>query len=134
MPNRRQRRAEKARQRTSNVRINLGDVGSKFDIHVDAKIEQVVMISANSKGRGVVEDLWPDVEWTIDDKFSMLHSADWLFTHIRVTRLPPHLEATVPLVFAGGRTRLALQSRPHCIAALGRCASFTGPGKVTRCK
>ena len=57
-------------------------------------------ICANSKGRSIVEDLWPDVEWTSDEVFSRVHSAEWLFTHVRVTRLPPHLEETTPLVFA----------------------------------
>jgi hypothetical protein len=28
-----------------------------------------------------------------------MHSADWLFTHVRVSKLPPYLEAKVPLVF-----------------------------------
>jgi hypothetical protein len=58
------------------------------------------MIFANPKGRKVVEDLWPDVQWTTDEKFAKVHTPDWLFTHIRVTKLPPHLEATVPLTFA----------------------------------
>jgi hypothetical protein len=35
MPNRQQGRAEKARQRRSHVRIDLRDLDSKFDIHVD---------------------------------------------------------------------------------------------------
>jgi hypothetical protein len=64
----------------------------------------------------VVEDLWPDVQWTTDEIFSEAHSADWLFTHIRVTRLPPHLETTAPLAFAspdalGFAVAVALQRR-----------------------
>ena len=58
------------------------------------------MISASSKGRKIVEDLWPDVRWSTDEAFSRVHSGDWLFTHIRVTRLPPNLQGTVPLAFA----------------------------------
>ena len=70
------------------------------DIQVKAKVEQVVMIWANVKGRKVVEDLWPDVEWATDEFFSPMHSPDWLFTHIRVTKLPPDLEEGCPLTFA----------------------------------
>ena len=55
------------------------------------------MVFASPRGRKVVEDLWPDVEWSTDEKFAPHHSADWLFTHIRVTRLPPHLDDAVPL-------------------------------------
>jgi hypothetical protein len=103
MPNRQQRRAEKVRQTRSHSRViqmKLRDVDSKFDIQVEGKFERVVMITANPKGRRVVEDLWPDVQWTTDEKFSKAHSADWQFTHIRVTRVPPHLEAAWPLAFA----------------------------------
>jgi hypothetical protein len=67
MPNRQQRRAEKARReksRSRKIQIELRDVDSKFDIQVEAKMERVVMILANAKGRRVVEDLWPDVEWS----------------------------------------------------------------------
>jgi hypothetical protein len=70
------------------------------DIQVKAKVDQVVMIWANVKGRKLVEDLWPDVEWATDEIFSRMHSPDWLFTHIRVTKLPPHLEENTPLTFA----------------------------------
>jgi hypothetical protein len=58
------------------------------------------MVFGNAKGRKIVEDLWPDVQWTTDEIFSGVHSPDWLFTHIRVTKLPLHLEETVPLAFA----------------------------------
>src|SRR5262245_47794478 len=51
------------------------------------------MIYANAKGQRIVEDLWPDVEWTRDAYF-VAYPEEWKFTHIRVTRLPPHLVAT----------------------------------------
>ena len=76
------------------------DLNSVFDIHVDGKFEQIVFISANAKGRKAVEKQWPDVMWSRDERFSALAPADWLFTHIRVTRLPSHLEAQIPLSFA----------------------------------
>jgi len=84
------------------------------------------MISANVKGRKVVEDLWPDVEWATDESFSHMHSADWLFTHIRVTKLPPHLEENLPLTFAppdslGCAVATALQR----LAEPDRVAHFT---------
>jgi hypothetical protein len=82
--------------------VRLDEIHSRFDIVVDAKeIPQLVMIYANLKGRNIVEDLWPDVEWSTDERFAKTFPADWLFTHIRVTRLPPDFEATVPLAFAG---------------------------------
>jgi hypothetical protein len=67
---------------------------------VEGKIEQVVMVCANAKGRRVVEHVFPDVKWATDDIFASVHSSDWLFCHVRVTKLPPHLEAAVPLAFA----------------------------------
>ena len=82
-------------------RLNrVKEIDSHADIQVDAKFGQIVMIFANVHGRRVVEEAWPDVEWTTDEIFSRIHSPDWLFTHIRVTRLPPHLEQRVPLAFA----------------------------------
>ena len=96
--NRKQRRMAKARERRMQVRVR--DIDSRFDIQVEGKFERVVMICANPKGRRIAEDLWPDVQWTNDEVFSRAHSAQWLFTHMRVTRLPPHLEETTPLPFA----------------------------------
>ena len=100
--NRHERR--KARSRSRQVFLKWGEIDSKFDIQVDGKFGQVVMILASPNGRRVVEDLWPDVEWSTDEKFETCHSADWLFTHIRITRLPPHLEKTVPLAFASAES------------------------------
>jgi hypothetical protein len=80
-------------------------------------------------GRRVVEDAFPDVEWTTDEIFASCHSDEWLFTHIRVTRLPPYLEDEVPLTFAspdslGFAVALRLQ-RHH---TLGRVVFFSGQG------
>ena len=87
--NRKQRRATKAKIRYQQ--IPLRDLDSRFDIPVESLLEQIVMISANPKGRKIVEDLWPDVRWSTDETFSRGHSDEWLFAHIRVTKLPPHL-------------------------------------------
>ena len=96
--NRKQRHM--AKRREQSVQVGLRDIYSRFDIQVEGKFERVVMICANPKGRRIVEDLWPDVQWTNDEVFSRAHAAQWLFTHVRVTRLPPHLEETTPLAFA----------------------------------
>jgi hypothetical protein len=85
----------------SNKRARIEHIDFReIDIEVEGKAEQVVMISANQKGQKIAEDLWPDIKWSTDEKFSKLNSADRLFTHIRVTKLPPHLEDAVPLNFA----------------------------------
>ena len=96
--NRKRRRATKAKAR--HQRIPLRDLDSKFDIQVESKVERVVMIAASLKGRKIVEDLWPDVRWSTDETFLRGHSDEWRFTHIRVTKLPPYLEETIPLAFA----------------------------------
>ena len=70
--NRHERRAAQSRKRTREVAP--GTIDSTCDIQVDGKVEQIVMIFANAKGRKVVEDLWPDVEWTTDEIFSRAHS------------------------------------------------------------
>ena len=80
--------------------IAFGDLDRQTDIQVEGKAGQCVMIMANSNGRRTVEDLFPDVEWTTGHFFAKVHSSDWQFTHIKVTRLPPHFEASVPLAFA----------------------------------
>jgi len=100
--NRKQRRAAGSRER--RLSLKLSELESKFDIQVDGKEGQVVMVFASPKGRKIVEDLWPDVEWSTDEKFAEYHSDDWLFTHIRVTRLPPHFEKAVPLAFASAES------------------------------
>src|SRR5262249_16200306 len=85
--------------RTKNIRIPTDNrMFDYFDIAVEPKFNPVVMIYANSKGRKVVEDLWPDVEWTRDDpQFAPSFPLDWQFTHVRITKLQSHLEAKVPL-------------------------------------
>jgi len=100
--NRKQRRAAASREQW--LYLKWDEIDSKLDIQVDGKHGRVVMVLASPKGRKVVEDLWPDVEWSTDEKFARCHSADWLFTHIRVTRLPPHFERAVPLAFASAES------------------------------
>jgi hypothetical protein len=91
------------------------------------------MVFANAKGRNVVEDLWPDVEWTTDETFSSMHSPDWLFTHIRVTKLPPHLEKSTPLAFASpDQLGIAVTMSLQCLAEPGRVACYTGHGPDMR--
>jgi hypothetical protein len=80
--------------------IAPGKIDSSCDVQVEGKVERIVMILANARGREIVEGLWPDVQWSTDEKFGCVHSPDWLFTHIQVTRLPPHLEGATPLTFA----------------------------------
>ena len=127
--NRHERRKAKGQARTKTTTIAARDVDSTCDIQVDGKVEQIVMIFANTKGRKIVEDLWPDVEWTTDDIFASVHSPDWLFTHIRVTRLPPFLGSKVPLAFAspdalGFAVAMALQRRAEPL----RVVYYTGSG------
>jgi hypothetical protein len=93
-------RHERRKARKTSGRIRLDRINSTCDIQVDGKVEQYVMISANGDGRKIVEDQWPDVQWTTDEKFASCHSPEWLFTHIRVTKLPTHLAESVPLEFA----------------------------------
>jgi hypothetical protein len=107
---------KRKRERVRRFDMKLDEIDSKFAIQVDGKHASTVMIFADSVGRKIVEDLWPDIRWSTDDKFSRWHSADWLFTHIKVTRLPPHLEVAVPLAFAsaeslGYAVALALHDR-----------------------
>jgi hypothetical protein len=111
-------------------KIDPRKIDSECDIQVDAKGGQYVMLCANAVGRRVVEDVFPDVEWTTDEIFSQCHSDKWLFTHIRVTRLPPHLENRIPLAFAspdslGFAVALFLQ-RHHTV---GRVFWYSGQGK-----
>ena len=112
-------------------RVRVHDIDSRCDIEVEGKFEQIVMIVANPKGRRIVEDLWPDVQWTSDRVFSRDHSAEWLFTHARVTRLPPHF--TTPLTFAtpdslGFAVACALYRRGWPV----RVVYYTGQGDDVR--
>ena len=129
--NRKQRRATKAKIR--HERVPLRDLDSKFEIQVESKIERVVMIAASPKGRKIVKDLWPDVRWSTDETFSRGHSDEWLFTHIRVTKLPPHLEEATPLAFAApDALAFAVACALHRRARPLRVAYFIGSnGAVT---
>jgi hypothetical protein len=89
----------RAARRTKSFKIKPSSLYDRADIVVDPKFEQVVMILANLKGRTVVEDLFPDVEWATDPIFASISPPDWQFTHVRVTKLPAHLEETVPLSY-----------------------------------
>jgi hypothetical protein len=80
--------------------VRTEEINRACDIKVHAEAQRIVMIIANAAGRKSVDDLFPDVEWTTDKVFRLVHSSDWLFTHIRVTKLPPHLETGTPLAFA----------------------------------
>jgi hypothetical protein len=134
--NRRERRAAAARKvkvRSKTVRLDQFD--KEFDICVDGKVEKIVMVFANARGRAVVDDLWPDVKWSTDPIFAAAHDPDWLFTHVRVTKLQPHLEAEVPLerctpdavVFAVA-IALSRMAEPE------RVAHFTGPPDAVKVK
>jgi hypothetical protein len=80
--------------------VRTEEINRACDIKVHTEAQRIVMIIANAAGRKSVDDLFPDVEWTTDKVFRLVHSSDWLFTHIRVTKLPPHLETGTPLAFA----------------------------------
>jgi hypothetical protein len=118
------------RRKAKTFSVALGQIDSMCDIGVDDKFGQIVMIFANVRGRQVVEELWPEVEWATDERFAPVHPPDWLFTHIRVTKLPPQFEEQVPLAFAspellGRAVAMALQGiaeRPR------RVAHWTGQG------
>ena len=119
-----ERKINRLRARTEWV--GRGDLESRFDIQVDPKFGNIVMICANGKGRRVVEDMWPDVEWSDLDSS---YSSEWLFTHIRVTRLPPHLERRVPLKFVGPEALgFAVACALHRRAWPLRVAWFRGEG------
>lgn len=92
-------RHERRRSKRSK-KIRFDQIDKTCDIQVDAKREQVVMIYANDAGRKRVEEVFPDVRWDTDEKFASGHPSDWLFTHVRVTKLPCHLEEQIPLAFA----------------------------------
>jgi hypothetical protein len=96
--NRKERR--KMKIKIKSFEIAPADLDKRCDIQVDAKHGKLVMVFANAAGRKVVEDLWPDVEWSTDPKFAPCHGPDWLFTHVKVTKLPADFEARTPLEFA----------------------------------
>jgi hypothetical protein len=69
----------------------------EFDIVVESKVGQIVMVYANARGRAIVDGLWPDVRWSTDAAFASAHGKDWLFTHVRVVALQPQFEAEISL-------------------------------------
>jgi hypothetical protein len=78
--------------------IALSDLDLHSDIQVESKVGPYVMLCANDRGRRIVEQCFPDVRWSTDERFmSGPHSAEWLFAHVRVTKLPAHLEKVKPL-------------------------------------
>jgi DNA-binding transcriptional regulator YdaS (Cro superfamily) len=86
--------------RVKTTTVDIRSLDSMCDVQVEGKAGRVVMIVANAKGRKAAEELWPDVQWTRDELLASVRSPDWMFTHIRVTKIPPHFEQQVPLVFA----------------------------------
>lgn len=116
--------------------LRIEEINRSCDIKVHATVDRIVMIIANVTGRKSVDDLFPDVEWTTDKVFRIAHSADWLFTHIRVTKLPPHLETITPLAFASpdaigmavsvSLQRLARSKRVIHVVANGEIRIYSG--------
>jgi hypothetical protein len=125
---RKERRAANAR--TKKLHMKWREIDQNCDIQVDAKIKQIVMIFANRKGRQVVEELWPDVQWTTDEIFAPSHSPEWLYTHVRVTKLPPPFEEKVPLAFASpDALGLAVAMALQHFAEPRRVAHWRGQGR-----
>jgi DNA-binding transcriptional regulator YdaS (Cro superfamily) len=86
--------------RVKTTTVDIRSLDSMCDVQVEGKAGRVVMIVANAGGRKAAEELWPDVQWTRDELLASVRSPDWMFTHIRVTKLPPDFEQRTPLVFA----------------------------------
>jgi hypothetical protein len=118
------------RRRAHVQHLCLDDIFDHADIVVVPKFHPVVMIYANAKGRKVAEDLFPDVEWARDALFANGTPPDWQFTHVRVTKLPPHLEEVAPLSDAvpdsvGLAVAVALQ---RVMTGPPRVANWVGQG------
>jgi hypothetical protein len=85
--------------------VNRKDLSSKFDVGVHPETNDVVMIYANATGRTAVEEIFPDVEWDTDEGFvAFFPFPTWRYAHVRITRLPDFLEASVPLAFASAES------------------------------
>jgi hypothetical protein len=135
--NRKQRRAAAGRQRKFDVRIS--ELYGRFDIHVEGKElsalgeelpSPAVMIMANAKGRKIVDDLWPNVEWARDPGYFAHVPGDWQFTHVRVTQLPRHLEEVkAPEDAASDQLALAVAMALQAFAEPQRVAHMTGHAK-----
>lgn len=128
MMNRSERRNAVPRRR--RTRMDANQMFKVCDCIVDAKVGQIVMIMANTNGRKVVEDLWPDVQWGTDEIFARPHLSDWLFTLVRVTKLPPELEETTPLSFAKpDALGFAVATALQYFAEPKRVAHYVGQGE-----
>ncbi len=113
------------RQMERAMRKLIQEFEAKCDIEVEAKCEDVVMISANSAGRKAVQRLFSDVQWSSDEKFATVHTGDWLFTHVKVTKLPElyHCSAALASTEAiGFAVAMSLQR----LAERGRVCHWTG--------
>jgi hypothetical protein len=114
--------------RMLETQISTENLDLDYDIHVEAKPAQVVMLRANPVGCKVVEELWPAVKWSTDARFA---SDEWQFTLIRVTRLPPHIEATgIPLNEAVPDSLGIIVARQlQWLAAFRRVLHWVGQGE-----
>ncbi len=117
----------RARRKTQNMFILLDELHG-FDIHVRAAREDV-MIFVNQEGRGVVKELWSDVEWTTDERFAEVYSSEWLFTHMRMPKLSPALVPEPLLEFASlDQLGMAVAIVFQKVAEPRRVACYTGQG------
>lgn len=120
--NRQERRAQNARMKKTQTKVlRLND---ETDIQIDGKGSQVVMIMGNAAGRALVDRLWPGAQWSRDETFAQFKPADWSFTHVRVLRVPPQVEAGVPLAAASA------DSVGMVVAAV--CQSHLPPRRVAQ--
>jgi hypothetical protein len=123
------RRKAKAKSRKFNIKIK--ELHSHVDIWFEHKVGQVLMIIASPVGQKAAEDLWPDIQWSRDEKFAASHAPpDWGFAHIRVTKLQPHFETLIPLAFASGDSLAyagATALGHHAPHLCGRIGWWTGP-------
>jgi hypothetical protein len=120
----------KAKAEHHSIEVRASEIDEKSDVGVDAKHGGVVMLYANGVGRKAVEEVFPDVEWETDDRFAACHKPEWLFTHVRVTKLPDYLEEVTPLAFAqpdaiGFAVAMAVQA----VARPRRVFHYTGSGR-----
>lgn len=96
--------------RSRKISFSLKTIHERYDIGVEGKPGQVVMIWANAVGRKIVDEVWPEVEWCTSTPFLKAHPADWRFTHMRILDLPPSIEAV--------STSTVEHTRPDALAFL----------------
>jgi hypothetical protein len=117
-----------SRKTRRGLQAQIREFDAGCDIQVDAKYDQHVMIFANPRGRKIVESVFPGVAWETDEILpGGGHSADWLFSHILVQKLPDHLEAERPLALAAPDAiglAVAICVQQH--AEVGRVALWHG--------